>query len=98
MAKKPLAEASASKLAQRQESRDEAPTLVARRKIPRQPKSFRLGPLHLERLRRLTERLSEEAGRPLSETEVLKGLLLLGEKTDARKLLASVKDAVFESK
>jgi hypothetical protein len=98
MARKPLAEAAASKLAQRQEGRGDAPTLVARRKTPRQPKSFRLGPLHLERLRRLTERLSEEAGRPLSETETLKGLLLLGEKTDAKKLLISVKDAVFESK
>ena len=28
----------------------------------------------------------------------IKGLLLLGEKTDAKKLLALVKDAVFESK
>ena len=54
--------------------------------------------MHLERLRRLSERLSEAAGRPISETEAFKGLLLLGEKTDARKLLASVKDAVFESK
>jgi hypothetical protein len=98
MAKKLLADAATSKLAQRQEGRGEAPILVARRKTPRQPKSFRLGPLHLERLRRLTDRLSEEAGRPLSETELIKGLLLLGEKTDAKKLLASVKDAVFESK
>ena len=98
MAKKPLTDAAASKLAQRQEGRGETPTLVAPRKIQRQPKSFRLGPVHLERLRRLTERLSEEAGRPLSETDVLKGLLLLGEKSDAKKLLVSVKDAVFESK
>jgi hypothetical protein len=44
----------------------------------------------------LSERLSDEAGRPISETEVLKGLLLFGEKGDAKKLLLSVKDAVFE--
>jgi len=53
--------------------------------------------VHLERLRRLTERLSEEAGRPISETDVIKGLLLLGEKIEAKRLLTSVKDAVFES-
>jgi hypothetical protein len=51
-----------------------------------------------ERLRRLCERLGEEASRPISETEAVKGLLLLGEKTDSRKLLAFIKDAVFESK
>ena len=96
MAKKPLADAAASKLAQRQEGRGGAPTLVAPRRVARQPKSFRLGPVHLERLRRLSEHLSDAAGRPISETEVLKGLLLFGEKADAKKLLLSVKDAVFE--
>ncbi len=96
MAKKPLGDAAASKLAQRQEGRGGAPTLVAPRRVSRQPKSFRLGPVHLERLRHLSERLSDEAGRPISETEVLKGLLLFGEKADAKKLLLSVKDAVFE--
>ena len=62
------------------------------------PKSFRLGAVDNERLRRLSERLGEAAERPISETEAIKGLLLLGEKTDAKKLLALVKDAVFESK
>jgi hypothetical protein len=42
------------------------------------------------------ERLSDQAGRPISEREILKGLLLFGEKADAKKLLLSVKDAVFE--
>ena len=98
MARKRLVDAGASKLAQREEDRSATPALVSPRRISRQPKSFRLGPMHLERLRHVTERLSEEAGRPISETEALKGLLLLGEKTDAKKLLAAVKDAVFESK
>ena len=96
MAKKPLADAAASKLAQRQEGRGEAPSLVAPRRVARRPKSFRLGPVHLERLRHLSLSLSDAAGRPISETEVLKGLLLFGEKTDAKKLLLSIKDAVFE--
>ncbi len=97
MARKPLADAAASKLAKRQEGKAEAPTLITPRKIANRPRSFRLAPVHLERLRRLTERLSEEAGRPISETDAIKGLLLLGEKIDAKRLLTSVKDAVFES-
>jgi hypothetical protein len=97
MARKPLADAAASKLAKRQEGKAEAPTLITPRKIANRPRSFRLAPVHLERLRRLTERLSEEAGRPISETDTIKGLLLLGEKIEAKRLLTSVKDAVFES-
>ena len=97
MARKPLTDAAASKLAKRQEGKGETPTLITSRKIAAHPRSFRLAPVHLERLRRLTERLSEEAGRPISETDTLKGLLLLGEKIEAKRLLTSVKDAVFES-
>jgi hypothetical protein len=97
MARKPLADAAASKLATRQEGKGEAPTLLTPRKIANRPRSFRLAPVHLERLRRLAERLSEEADRPISETDALKGLLLLGEKIEAKRLLTSVKDAVFES-
>jgi hypothetical protein len=97
MARKPLADAAASKLATRQEGKGEAPTLITPRKIANRPRSFRLAPVHLERLRRLAERLSEEADRPISETDAIKGLLLLGEKIEAKRLLASVKDAVFES-
>jgi len=97
MARKPLADAAASKLATRQEGKGEAPTLITPRKIAARPRSFRLAPVHLERLRRLAERLSEEADRPISETDAIKGLLLLGEKIEAKRLLTSVKDAVFES-
>jgi hypothetical protein len=97
MARKPLADAAASKLAKRQEGKGDAPTLITPRKIANRPRSFRLAPVHLERLRRLAERLSEEAGRPISDTDALKGLLLVGEKIEAKRLLTSVKDAVFES-
>lgn len=97
MARKPLADAAASKLAKLQEGKGDAPTLITPRKIANRPRSFRLAPVHLERLRRLAERLSEEAGRPISETDALKGLLLVGEKIEAKRLLTSVKDAVFES-
>jgi hypothetical protein len=97
MARKPLADAAASKLAKRQEGKGDAPTLLTPRKIANRPRSFRLAPVHLECLRLLAERLSEEAGRPISETDAIKGLLLLGERIEAKRLLPSVKDAVFES-
>lgn len=95
MAKKML-EAETSKLARHQSAPAERPRLVSARKTSYFPKSFRLGALHLERLQRVIQRLSDEAGRPISETELVKGLLLLGEKTETKKLLLVVKDAVFE--
>ena len=98
MARKLLRDAAASKLTHQEEEGVEAPRVLPRRKAEKLPKSFRLGTLDIERLRRLSERLGQEVGRPISETEAIKGLLLLGEKTDAKKLLALVKDAVFESK
>ena len=97
MVKKLLSDAPSSKLARRQEVKRETSVVMSSHKPPRLPKSFRLGAVHTERLRGLSERLSEEAGRPVSETEIIKGLLLLGEKTVAKKLLTVVKDAVFES-
>jgi hypothetical protein len=97
MAKK-LLEAANSKLACQQEEGVEAPRVFRRRKAEKLPKSFRLGAVDIERLHRSSERLGEAAGRPISETEAIKGLLLLGEKTDPKKLVALVKDAVFESK
>jgi hypothetical protein len=98
MARKLLTDAAASKLARQQEEGVETPRVMPRRKAEKLPKSFRLGTVDNERLRRLSERLGEVADRPISETEAIKGLLLLGERTDAKKLLALVKDAVFESK
>ena len=98
MARKLLSDAAASKLARQQKEGVETPRVMPRRKTEKLPTSFRLGAVEKERLRRLSERLGEAADRPISETEAIKGLLLLGEKTDTKKLLAYVKDAVFESK
>jgi len=97
MARK-LLEAADSKLARQQEEGVEAPRILRRRKAEKLPKSFRLGAVDIERLHRLSERLGEAAGRPISETEAIKGLLLLGEKIDPKRLVGLVKDAVFESK
>jgi hypothetical protein len=97
MARKLLSDAAASKLARQQEKGVAAPWGLPRRKAEKLPKSFRLGTVDIERLQRLSGRLGEEAGRPISEMEAIKGLLL-GEKTDPKKLLALVQGAVFESR
>jgi hypothetical protein len=102
MARRPLAGAGASKLARQvrdegDRAEQEAPSLVRSAPISPQPKSYRLTPADLSRLRSTMARVSETAGRPISETDLIKGLLRIGERTDARKLLAAIKDAVFEA-
>jgi hypothetical protein len=88
MARK-LLEAADSKLARQQEEGVEVPRVLPRRKAERLPKSFRLGAVEIERLHRLSERLGEAADRPISETEAIKGLLLLGEKPTAKSCWGS---------
>lgn len=101
MAKRSLTNAGSSKLVrqvqgEQVEIEEAAPTLVNRAAATPQPKSYRLTPTDIARLRGVTARVSEAAGRPISETDVVKGLLLVGEKTDAKRLLSAIKDAVFE--
>ena len=95
MAKKSLSGEVDSKLARVQEDRGEQPRLVQPRKAERKPKSFRLGVSDIDRLRGITERLSEETERPLTETDIIRGLLVLGNKTDSKKLISALKDAIL---
>src|SRR5687767_12386036 len=102
MAKRSLSGAGTSKLARQAQGGEgkvgqEAPTLIGPTATTAQPKSYRLMPADLARLRSTTARVSEAAGRPITETDLIKGLLLLGEKTDAKKLLTAIKDAVFKA-
>lgn len=101
MAKRSLTDAGSSKLVRQvqeeEQAQSEAPALVgAGATVRPQPKSYRLTPTDIARLRSTTARVSDAAGRPISETDLVKGLLLLGEKTDAKKILSAIKDAVFE--
>ena len=94
---KKLTGAQPSKLALRQEEpAEERPALSTRRPAPRQPKSFRLSPTDIGRLQQLSATLTAEAGRPITQIDVLKGLLRLGEGADKRKLLTHIKNAYFE--
>src|SRR3954453_18394216 len=49
------------------------------------------------RLQRLIIKVSEEAGRPISEADLMRGLLVLGDRTDAKALVNAVKDARFDA-
>ena len=97
MPRKTLNEAGVSKLLRQEREEAESPRLITPRRAARQPKSFRLSAVEVERFQRLANRLSEEAGRPISDTDILKGLLLLGERSDTKRILAALKDAIFES-
>ena len=101
MPRRPLADAGISKLARQVQGEEgraapDAPALMKSAASSHQPKSYRLTPADLARLRSTTARVGETAGRPISETDLIKGLLLIGARTDAKKLLAAIKDAVFE--
>ena len=99
MARKSLGGAGLSKLARRVGEGDEAgdaPRLTAKRVPVLKPTSFRLDNAAVDRLQRLTDKVSDEAGRPISRGELLKGLLLLGDKSDPKRVLTAIKDAVFE--
>src|SRR4051794_30222541 len=45
------------------------------------------------RLQRLITRVSEEAGRPISEADLIRGLLVLGDKAESRALVDAVRHA-----
>ena len=49
------------------------------------------------RLQRLVSVVSEEAGRPVKEADIMRGLLILGEKVDATQLLDAVRNAAFDA-
>ena len=53
-------------------------------------------PADIARLQQLSASLTAEAGRSITQIDVLKGLLRMGEGADKRKLLAHIKDAYFE--
>lgn len=45
------------------------------------------------RLQRLISRVSEEAGRPISEADLIRGLLVLGDKAEVQVLVDAVRHA-----
>ncbi len=77
--------------------------LAARPKIKkatlgaRRNHTVRLSGTEESRLQRLVERITEEAGRPVKEADIMRGLLVLGEKAEAVQLLEAVRRAAFDA-
>lgn len=71
-----------------------APKLVKRSHRP-QPKSFRFSNSDIERLQALVDRLGEDSGRRVKDVEVIRGLLVIGQKIDSKKLIDGIKESSF---
>lgn len=99
MVKKILGDAGQSKLAGRGAGGDsalEVPRLTSSHQPKMKPTSFRFEPTDHARIQQLATRVSEEAGRKVGRSDLLRGLILLGEKTDVKRMLTMIKDAKFE--
>ena len=100
MAKGRLSEAQHSRLAPQEPAetatREAPPALVKLRPEGRRNMTMRMSAAERARLDRLTEKVGEALGRPVASSDVMRGLLLFGERIDARKLVDAVKDAYFD--
>ena len=100
MSKRPLGGAGESRLGRLGSA---TPDAALRPKIKkatlgaRRNHTVRLSGTEESRLQRLVHRISEEAGRPVKEADILRGLLVLGDKADASQLLDAVRQAAFDS-
>ena len=59
--------------------------------------TVRLSGTEESRLQRLITRVSEEAGRPISEADLMRGLLVLGDKAESKALVDAVRHARFDA-
>jgi hypothetical protein len=100
MPRRPLGGAGESRLGQlgaNTSAPTERPRLKKPAASPRRNHTVRLSGTEEMRLQRLVGRVSEEAGRPIKDSDILRGLLVLGEKADARRLLEAVRHAAFDA-
>ena len=75
----------------------ERPALRREAAGSRRNHTVRLSGTEEGRLLRLIARVSEEASRPVSEADLIRGLLVLGERASARALLGAVRHARFDA-
>jgi hypothetical protein len=103
MAKRALGGVGGSKLGQLAGNTAEMAPRIDRPAIKRETAgsrrnhTVRLSGTEENRLQRLITRASEEARRPISEADLLRGLLVLGDKADARTLVDAVRHARFDA-
>src|SRR5215218_8900996 len=96
MAKRQLGRAGGSKLGQLAATTER---LAIKRETvgSRRNHTVRLSGTEESRLQRLITRVSEEAGRTISEADLMRGLLVLGDKADTRALVEAVRHARFDA-
>lgn len=102
-AKRPLGAGTTSKLATTAQSEPEtvrpAPEpmgLVSRNAPLRKPRSYRLRPDDLERLSKIVESVNDlGAGRKITETDVLRGLIVLGTQTPGDRLIDAIRASLL---
>ena len=102
MGKRPLGGAGGSKLGQLASAatvatKAERPAIKRETAGSRRNHTVRLSGTEESRLQRLISKVSEEAGRPISEADLMRGLLVLGDKTDAKALVDAVRHARFDA-
>ena len=100
MAKRPLGGAGESRLGRLGTAGTEAadrPNIAKPRLSQRRTHSIRLSGTEEARLLRLIEHVSEEAKRPLKEPDILRGLLVLGERVELAQLVDAVRRAAFDA-
>ena len=104
MVKRPLGGAGGSKLGQLAGGSTTAAVATADRPAikretagSRRNHTVRLSGTEESRLQRLISKVSEEAGRPISEADLMRGLLVLGDKTEAKALVDAVRHARFDA-
>jgi hypothetical protein len=102
MAKRQLGGAGGSKLgrlatAPAETAVAERPAIKRETVGSRRNHTVRLSGTEESRLQRLITKVSEEAGRPISEADLMRGLLVLGDKADARTLVEAVRHARFDA-
>ena len=67
---------------------------LVRRKPKTILKNFRLSAADVERLRLVTQAVSEESDRVISETAVIKGLSALGQRTNPARIFKLIKEVM----
>lgn len=100
MAKRPLGGAGDSRLGQfgaAPVASTERPKIKKAALGTRRNHTVRLSGTEESRLQRLVSKVSEETGRPVKDSDILRGLLVLGERAETRQLIDAVRHAFFDA-
>jgi hypothetical protein len=70
--------------------------LVSKKPATRKPRSYRLRPTDLERLLKIVEAVNgSSTGRRITETDVLRGLIVIGENIKQQQLIDAIRTTIL---